>query len=92
MAPQKITVTEFSKGLSDFLNLVQYRGFVFDIERGKRVVAQIIPVAPMDGFPLTQLADLLQSVPSITASDRLNFARDLSSVRGSLKTKTDPWV
>ena len=92
MASQKISVTEFSKGLSDFLNLVQYRGQVFDIERGKRVVAQVVPVARKDGFPIGQLRDLLHSIPSLPASEWQSFAQELRSVRSALKTKPDPWA
>lgn len=39
MATYAVNVTDFSRGLSEFLNNVQYKGMVLDIERGKRVVA-----------------------------------------------------
>ncbi len=39
-----VNATEFSRGLSEFLNQVQYTGQVLDIERGKRVVARVSPV------------------------------------------------
>ena len=92
MASQKVSVTEFSKGLSDFLNLVQYRGQVFEIERGKRVVAQVSPVSQKDGFPIAEINALLKSIPSLSASERQSFARDLKSVRSALKTRADPWA
>lgn len=38
-----LTVTEFSRGLSDFLNQAQHQGQSLAIQRGKRVVARALP-------------------------------------------------
>ena len=61
-----VNVTDFSRGLSDYLNHVQYRGQVLDIERGKRVVARVSPVDFSDGFPLAQL-DEFSAWPGVDA-------------------------
>ena len=86
-----INATDFSRGLSDYLNQVQYRGQVFDIERGKRVVARLSPAVAADGFPIARLDDLLANGPSLSAGERKAMAQDVRLARAKLKVKTDPW-
>ena len=45
MPTVSVSVTEFSRGLSEFLNHVQYQGQILDIERGKRDIARVSPDA-----------------------------------------------
>jgi antitoxin (DNA-binding transcriptional repressor) of toxin-antitoxin stability system len=90
-----VNATEFSRGLSEFLNQVQYKGQTLDIERGKRIVARVSPVADAsyaDGFPLSQLGDLLAKAPQLAAADRKLMAKDLRAVRSGLLPKDDPWA
>lgn len=101
-----VNATEFSRGLSEFLNQVQYTGQVLDIERGKRVVARLSPVPRVppvpsvlpvpsvsvsNGFPIAQLADLLAK-GALLAAERKRMAKDLAAVRSRLVAKADPWV
>ena len=95
MGTLAISVTEFSRSLSEFLNQVQYRGQVLDIERGKRVVARVFPVAAADGFPVNRLDDFLAKGPQLDDADRAAMARDLRAVRtrlGSTRRSGDPWA
>ena len=95
MATLAVSVTEFARSLSDFLNQVQYRGQVLDIERGKRVVARVTPVAAVDGFPLDRIDALLAQGPQLAAADRAGMADDVRRVRAQLshsRGRTDPWV
>ena len=87
-----LTVTEFSRGLSDFLNQVQYQGQTLDIQRGKRVVARVLPVVASDGFALYRLDDFLARGPQLSASERQAMAGDLSAVRAQLTAADDPWA
>jgi len=90
MASISVTVTEFSRGLSEFLSLVQYQGKVLDIARGKRVVARVSPVAIADGFPVDQLDAFFASGPKLGA-DRDNMAKDLTDVRAKLRSRNGQW-
>ena len=95
MATLTVSVTEFARSLSDFLNQVQYRGLVLDIERGKRMVARVAPVVAADGFPLDGLDALLKQAPQLAAADRSSMANDVRRVRtqlGKARGHTDPWV
>lgn len=87
-----VNVTEFSRGLSDFLNHVQYRGQVFDIERGKRVIARVSPASAADGFPIEQLDAMLAKGPQLSAADRKSMANDVRAVRARLVKRADPWA
>lgn len=87
-----INVTEFSRGLSDFLNQVQYRGQVLDIERGKRVVARVSPVALADGYPIAQLDGLLANGPPLSPAERVSMAKDIRLIRTGLRGRADPWA
>ena len=92
MSVVALTVTEFSRGLSGFLSRVQYQGQSLDIQRGKRVVARVLPAVASIGFPIDQLDDVLAKGPQLKASERLAMTEDVRSVRTSLKVKSDPWV
>jgi hypothetical protein len=92
MTTYAVNVTEFSRGLSEFLNNVQYKGMVLDIERGKRVVARVSPAGLVDGFPIGQLNDLLSKGPQLSAADRQTLVADVRTARTQLRTKADPWA
>lgn len=87
-----LTVTEFSRGLSDFLSQVQYQGQSLDIQRGKRVVARVLPAVASDGFPLDRLDDFLAKGPQLSAPDRQAMAKDVRAVRSKLTARDDPWA
>lgn len=87
-----LTVTEFSRGLSNFLNQVQYQGQSLDIQRGKRVVARVLPAVASAGFPINQLDDFLAEGPQLKPSERAAFADDIRAGRTLMKTKSDPWA
>ena len=86
-----LTVTEFSRGLSEFLNQVQYQRQSLDIQRGKRVIARVLPAAASDGFAMDRLDDFLAAGPQRSASERHAMAGDLGAVRAQLSTPGDPW-
>lgn len=91
MSVVALTVTEFARGLSNFLNQVQYQGQTLDIQRGKKVVARVLPAAAIEGFPIAQLDEWLSKGPQISAAERLALADDVGAVRASLVTRGDPW-
>lgn len=92
MSVVALTVTEFSRGLSNFLSQVQYQGQSLDIQRGKRVVARVLPAMASRGFPIDQLDEALAKGPQLKTSERLAMAEAVRAVRASLKAKADPWA
>ena len=77
MSVVALTVTEFSRGLSDFLNEVQTPGQSLDIQRGKGV----LPAVACAGFPIDQLDELLARGPQLTVTERQAMAADIRTLR-----------
>jgi hypothetical protein len=92
MTIMTVSATEFSRGLSDFLNQVQYQSQVLDIERGKRIIARVSPVTLIGGFPLGQLDALLANGPRLPADDAEVMTNDLRGARGNMLPRPDPWA
>lgn len=86
-----LTVTEFSRGLSNFLNQVQYQGQTLDIQRGKKLVARVLPAGTTDGFPIGKLDEMLAKGPQLSAAERQTMANDVAAVRANLASRSDPW-
>lgn len=76
-----VPATDFARSLSDYLNQVQYRGQVFDIARGKKVIARLSPVSSAGGFPIDQLDEFLAQGPQLDAAERVQFAADIAATR-----------
>jgi hypothetical protein len=91
MSAVALTVTQFARGLSDFLNQVQYQGQTLDIQRGKKVVARVLPASASDGFPIDQLDAVLARGPQLSASERQTMAKDMGEMRGKLANRRNPW-
>ena len=87
-----VTVTEFSRSLSDFLSQVQYQGQSLDIQRGKRVIARVLPAVAANGFPLDKLDALLTGGPQLSTTERLAMASDVASQRSKLVARSDRWA
>jgi len=87
-----LTITEFSRGLSDFLSQVQYQGQTLDIQRGKKVIARVLPAAVADGFPIDQLDDALTRAPQLSQAERAAMVDDLGLQRANLIYRGDPWA
>ena len=85
-------MAEFSRNLSDFLSQVQHQGQSLDIQRGKRVIARVLPAAPSEGFALEQLDDFLAGGPQLSSAERQAMASDVGLVRAQLTTSGDPWA
>jgi antitoxin (DNA-binding transcriptional repressor) of toxin-antitoxin stability system len=90
--PISVTATEFTRGISDYLSQVQYRGQVFDISRGKKLVARITPSPNVAGFPIGQLDAWLAQAPRLDADDADDWLHEIQAQRESQReTVRDPW-
>ncbi len=75
----RITATDLSKSLSDFLNRVCYRGERFIIERNGMPVATLAPPGPVPGITLRELVVRLGSLHPPGEG----FAEDLEAIQAS---------
>jgi antitoxin (DNA-binding transcriptional repressor) of toxin-antitoxin stability system len=77
-----VTVTEVSRNFADYINRVAFRRETFTLVRGKKPLAELRPLPA--GRRLSDLPDLLASVPHLTEADAADFAADLTSARDEL--------
>ena len=86
----KITITELSRGLSDFINRATYRQEEFLIMRGGKPVATLSPVPA--GVRGQDLERTLAGMPSLAPEDLSAFEDDLEEARkAGNEPLTDPW-
>lgn len=90
MPSTSVTVTEFSRGLSEFLSQVQYQGQVLDIARGKRIIARVSPAAVTDGYPIDKLDEFFARGP-VLGVDRNAMVNDVGAVRAKLRSRNVDW-
>ena len=74
-----VSITEVARNLSDFVNRVAYRGEHFVLTRGNKPVAELRAVPR--GRRVRDLAELVRSMPHLTAGDAEAFERDLDAAR-----------
>lgn len=86
-----VTVTEVARNFADYINRVAFRRETFRLLRGNRAVAELRPLPA--GRRLSELPDLLASLPRLGAIDSAEFAADLASARDELTVTEvgDPW-
>ena len=74
-----ITATELARSLSDILNRVRYKGETFVIQRKGEPIATLMPIAPMPGVTLGELAEALGKL----TMPGEGFADDLEAIQAS---------
>jgi hypothetical protein len=79
---KRVTVTEFVRGFSDFINRVVYQGERFVLVRGGRELAEVRP--RRTGRQLAELAELLEGLPRLSPEEATAFGADLDAARASL--------
>ena len=77
-----ITVTEAARNFAAYINRVAFGGERFVLTRGRRAVAELRPVPA--GMKLSELADLLETLPRLGAGDAEAFSADLAEARREL--------
>lgn len=90
-----ISATEASRSLSDILNKVCYQKQSFNIKRGKKIIAQIIPNdTTMNGvsMPVQELNEFFKNLPHLESNDLDDFENVLKEIRmNSIIDENDLW-
>ena len=87
----RVTITEISRNLSDYINRVAYRGESFVVIRGNKPLAELRPLSV--GKKLGELEEVLKSLPKLSQEELNEFTKDLSDIRiqGNMERLRDPW-
>lgn len=87
---EEINVTTAARNLSELLNRVAYQGASFELTRGGKSIARLVPVGPTKRLEVSELNDLFARLPSLD-DEADAFARDIDALRRSLPPERDPW-
>jgi antitoxin (DNA-binding transcriptional repressor) of toxin-antitoxin stability system len=86
------SVTEVARNFADYINRVAFRGERFTLMRGNKPVAELRPVP--SGRRLSELPELLASLPRLSPDDASALAEDIEAARSELSEQplSDPWA
>ena len=87
---EEINVTRTARNLSELLNRVAYQGASFELKRGGRSIARLVPVGPARQLKVSDLDGLFARLPDL-GEDADVFVRDIDEVRRTLPSERDPW-
>ena len=88
---EEISVTAAARNLSELLNRVAYQGSSFELVRGGKRIARLIPAGPAKRIKVADLNRLFARFPRLDDDDADAFARDIEEIRGNLPLEKDPW-
>jgi antitoxin (DNA-binding transcriptional repressor) of toxin-antitoxin stability system len=87
---ERITVTQAAREFSDLLNRVCYQGASFELARGNRIVARLVPAGPAKRVTVADLNRVFAELPRL-GDDAEDFGREVDALRRSLPPEGDPW-
>jgi len=87
---EQVNVTQAARQLSDLLNRVAYQGASFELTRGGRSIARLVPAGPPKRVKVSELNDIFARIPKL-GDDAEAFERDIADVQSSLVPDRDPW-
>ena len=91
MRDKTISATEAARSFSQVLNQVQYRDMSFSIERGRKVVARLVPLALPAGLPLADLNRLFAGLPHLGPAEANKWKSEIRTMRRARRPQTRKW-
>ena len=91
MRDKTISATEAARSFSEVLNQVQYRDMSFSIERGRKVVARLVPPALPAGLPLADLNRLFAGLPHLGPAEAKKRKSEVRTMRRARRPQTRKW-
>lgn len=79
-----------NRRLSDLLNRVAYQGASFELTRGGRRIARLVPAGPAKTVKVSELNDIFARLPKLD-DDADAFERDIADAQAALVPDRDPW-
>ena len=92
MGDKTISATKAARGFSEILNQVQYRDMSFSIERGRKVVARLVPPAMPAGLALADLNRLLAGLRQLDPADAGRWKAEIAALRRARPPQTRKWA
>ncbi len=92
MRDKTISATEAARSFSEVLNQVQYRDTSFSIERGKKIVARLVPAALPEGLALADLNRLFAGLPLLAPAEASQWRSEVRTIRKARRSQTRKWA
>lgn len=87
---EEINATQAARSLSDLLNRVAYQGASFELTRGGRRIALLVPAGPPNRVAVSELNRIFAGIPSL-GDDADTFERDIADAQAAIAPDNDPW-
>ena len=87
---EQVKVTQAARQLSDMLNRVAYQGASFELTRGGRRIARLVPAGPPQRVKVSELNDIFAQIPKL-GDDADAFERDIADAQAAIVSDRDPW-
>ncbi|MFN2120943.1 MAG: type II toxin-antitoxin system Phd/YefM family antitoxin [Anaerolineales bacterium] len=88
---EEINVTQAARNLSELLNRVAYQGASFELTRGGKRIARLVPSGPPKELEVADLNNLFSRLPRLDEDDIDAFERDILESDTALAQEKDPW-
>ena len=92
MRDKTISATEAARSFSEVLNQVQFRDMSFSIERGRKVVARLVPPAVPAGLPIADLNHLFAGLPSLGPAEADKWKAEVRTMRRARRPQARKWA
>jgi antitoxin (DNA-binding transcriptional repressor) of toxin-antitoxin stability system len=86
-----VSATEAARTFSELLNKVRYLGETIEIQRGRDIVARLVPPGPFKIISMSELNSFFASLPHLAPEDAEAFAADLTKIRHEPLSPGDQW-
>jgi len=92
MSVKTLTVTDATRHFSDYINRVAYRSERFILRKGRRLMAELRPLA--EERLLGELPDIISALPRLSERETADFAEDLRRNRkkAAHERMRNPWA
>ena len=87
---EEINVTSAARNLSELLNRVAYQGESFELKRGGKSIARLVPAGPAKQVKVSDLNNLFARIPRLD-EDTDAFVQDINEIRRSMLLEKDSW-
>jgi len=85
MKNQIVGVSEAARSFSDLIDRVLCHSQQFDIQRGRDIVACLVPPEPRTNLPVAQLNEVFAELPRLERNDREAFAQQVQLLREEMR-------
>ena len=92
MRERTISATKAARGFSEVLNEVQFRDVSFSIERGRKIVARLVPPTLPEGLPLTELNELVAGLRPLEPADARRWRAEIRAQRRARPPQSRKWA